>query len=372
MTSLNFSSSPSWILILLSLWLCGCSSYYGQLALGQAELLRSREPISSILADPQRDSVLKDRLRRALDARNFASSHLELPNNDSYRLYADLHRPYVVWNVFATEEFSVDPIRQCFPIAGCVAYRGYFKEFAARAKAAELKRQQQDTLVVGIDAYSTLGWLSDPLLNTMMRRDDDQVAALIFHELTHQKLYVKGDTAFNESYASFVEREGQRQWRKERGLPPPKADRAKAYRQMVTEILATRERLRQLYTRRFLTPEMLRERKQAEFSQLRQTYRRLRAQEWGGKPYFEHWFKLPLNNASLLPFGLYDQWLPAFERLFQQHQGQWAAFHAAVAQLAQLTETERRKTLEQLVSESSIPETAAPMPQATVEAKPPK
>lgn len=339
-------------LLLLGLLLSGCVGYYGQLLVGQIALLSAHEPITKILNDPERDPKLKARLSKVLEARDFASLHLALPDNDSYRQYADLQRPYVVWNLFATPEFSVDPIRHCFPIAGCVAYKGFFDQGEAKAKALELQQQQQmDTLVAGIDAYSTLGWFSDPLLNTMMRRNDEQLAALIFHELTHQKFYVQGDTAFNESYASFVEREGQRQWREHLGLPPLRTDRVKANRQMVEEILNTRERLRALYATS-LPPETLRQRKQEEFNRLRQIHHRLRDQEWGGRDYFERWFQQPLNNASLLPFGLYDQWVNAFAVLFEQSQGNWPRFHAAVASLGAQPQAVRTAKLQQLLSEA--------------------
>lgn len=336
------------LLAILSL-LSGCAGYYGQLIVGQIALFSAHEPISEILADKNRDPKLRERLGKVLEARDFASAKLDLPDNDSYRQYADVQRPYVVWNVFATDEFSVEPLRHCFPITGCVAYRGYFDEQAARAKAAELKTQHMDTLVAGIDAYSTLGWFSDPLLNTMMRRNDDQLAALIFHELTHQKLYVQGDTAFNESYASFVEHEGQNQWRAQHGLAPLQSDRIKAYRQIVGELLATRERLRTLYASG-LPAEVLRTHKQAEFSRLRQTYRHMRDEQWAGHGYFDHWFKQPLNNATLLPFGLYDQWVPAFEVLFHQVKGDWTAFHAAVAKLAELPIEPRTAALNNLLA----------------------
>lgn len=352
------------LLVMLGL-LSGCAGYYGQLIVGQIALFSAHEPISEILADKNRDPKLRERLGKVLEARDFASAKLDLPDNDSYRQYADVHRPYVVWNVFATDEFSVEALRHCFPITGCVAYRGYFDEQAARAKAAELKTQHMDTLVAGIDAYSTLGWFSDPLLNTMMRRNDDQLAALIFHELTHQKLYVQGDTAFNESYASFVEHEGQNQWRAQHGLPPLQGDRIKAYRQIVEELLATRERLRTLYASG-LPPDTLRLRKQAEFSQLRQRYRHMRDDQWGGRGYFDHWFKQPLNNATLLPFGLYDQWVPAFAVLFRQANNDWQAFHAAVAKLAELPLDQRTAELERLVTEAKA------FASQTEQASPPK
>lgn len=346
---------------LLSTLLTGCAGYYLQLLVGQLTLFSAHEPISAILDDPNRDPKLKERLGKVLEAREFATAKLDLPNNNSYREYADVQRPYVVWNVFATPEFSTDAIRHCFPITGCVAYRGYFEENAAREKAAELKAQHMDTMVSGIDAYSTLGWFSDPLLNTMMRRSDEQLAGLIFHELTHQKLYIQGDTAFNESYASFVEREGQKEWRAYKGLPEPKSDRRQAYRDMVSEFLATRERLKALYATN-LPPEEMRLRKQEEFSRLRQTYHRWKEEKWEGKGYFDHWFKQPLNNASLLPFGLYDQWVAAFEELFRQQKGNWTAFHAAVAELGKQPTEQRNAALNQLQAkaQASNPTTAQP------------
>ncbi len=195
--------------------LAGCSSvsYYGQLAQGQWQLLQAREPVAKIVADPKRDAGLRERLARSQLARTFASEHLHLPDNKSYRLYADLGRPYVVWNVFATDEFSLEPVTHCFPIAGCVAYRGYYSPGGARGEAALQRQAGKDVYLSGVEAYSTLGWFNDPILSSMMGWGDERLATLIFHELAHQRFYVKDDTEFNESYASFVEQEGTRQWR---------------------------------------------------------------------------------------------------------------------------------------------------------------
>src|SRR5471032_3076704 len=192
--------------------LSGCSSvsYYSQLASGQWHLLRAREPVAEVIADPSRPQVLRDHLVQSQKARDFASEHLHLPDNQSYRLYADIGRPYVVWNVFATTEFSLSPQTHCFPIAGCVAYRGYYNQGAARGEAALLQQRGMDVSIGGVEAYSTLGWFNDPIMNSMMNWGDERLATLIFHELAHQRFYVKDDTEFNESYANFVEQEGTR------------------------------------------------------------------------------------------------------------------------------------------------------------------
>ncbi|WP_028241128.1 aminopeptidase [Stutzerimonas azotifigens] len=332
-----------WVPLLLVLLLGGCS-YYRQLALGQLDLLARREPIAHILADPARDPQLRARLAGALEARRFASEALGLPDNDSYRLYVELDRPYVVWNLFATEAFSVEPLMHCFPIAGCVAYRGYYRQGDARGAAALLSLQGKDTFVAGVDAYSTLGWFDDPLPSSLLRHDDERLAALIFHELAHQRLYLPGDTAFNESYASFVEREGLRQWCAQRGLPAVSTEREQRYRRFVELVLETRERLRTLYASA-LPDEVMARRKQAEFDRLRANYRALRDGAWQGDGRFDGWFARPLNNASLVPFGLYDQWVPAFEALFEAVGGDWARFHAEVAALAKRPADERAARL---------------------------
>ncbi len=340
------SRTLRWVPLLLAVCLNGCA-YYTQLAVGQVELLRQREAIETLLADESRDPALRRRLAGVLEARRFASTALGLPDNRSYRVYADIQRPYVVWNLFATEAYSVKPVEHCFPIAGCVAYRGYFRQGAARGEAARLRMAGLDTHVAGVEAYSTLGWFADPLLSSMLRRNDEQLAALVFHELAHQQLYLPGDTAFNESYATFVEREGLRQWRASRGLAEPDEQGRERYRQLVQLLLDTRERLASLYASGRPAAE-LEGLKQAEFAALRQRYRTLRDGSWGGDARFDRWFAQPLNNATLVPFGLYDRWVPAFAALFDANGRNWERFHEAVAALAKRPADEREQALTQL------------------------
>ncbi|MHC8323031.1 aminopeptidase [Pseudomonas sp. GB2N2] len=332
---------------------CASVSYYGQLASGQLQLLRAREPVSEVIDDPSRDQKLRAHLAQSQKARAFASRQLHLPDNQSYRLYADIHRPFVVWNVFATAEFSLSPQNHCFPIAGCVAYRGYYSQSAARGEAALLRLQGMDVSIGGVEAYSTLGWFNDPIISSMMGWGDERLATLIFHELAHQRFYVKDDTEFNESFATFVEQEGTRQWRAHRGLPPDTGDLAQRRDQFTQLVLETRSRLERLYAQT-LPAEQMRERKAAEFEQLRADYRQLRDSQWAGDKRYDAWINAPMNNARLLPFGLYDQWVPAFAALFKQKNGDWVLFHASVERLGALPVDERKAALKAL-AELNIP-----------------
>ncbi|WNF47011.1 aminopeptidase [Pseudomonas sp. SG20056] len=338
-----------WVPLAAALLLNGCSTldYYSHLAGGQLHLLQAREPVAELLENPTADPELKQRLARAQQARDFASAQLSLPDNDSYRLYADIQRPFVVWNVFATAEFSLSPELHCFPIAGCVAYRGFYSQGRARGSAALLKQQGLDTYLDGVEAYSTLGWFDDPILNTMLRWSDERLVAVIFHELAHQQLYVANDTAFNESFASFVEREGLRQWRAKHGLPPSDPQGEQQREQFIALVLASRTRLQQLYASD-LPPTQMRTDKQAEIARLRAEYHALSAREWGGNGRYDDWINAPINNAKLLPFGLYDQWVPAFAALFEQAERDWSRFYRRVAALGELPERERQQALADL------------------------
>ncbi|WP_095126744.1 aminopeptidase [Pseudomonas sp. Irchel s3h14] len=339
----------------LFLFLNGCAgvSYYGQLASGQLQLLRAREPVSTVIADPGRDQLLRAHLTQSQKARTFASQQLRLPDNQSYRLYADIGRPFVVWNVFATPEFSLTPQNHCFPIAGCVAYRGYYSQSAARGEAALLRLQGMDVSIGGVEAYSTLGWFNDPIISSMVAWGDERLATLIFHELAHQRVYVKDDTEFNESFATFVEQEGTRQWRAFRGLPPDSGAQVQQRDQFIQLVLDTRTRLERLYTLP-LPADQMRQRKADEFERLRGEYRQLRDSQWAGEKRYDAWINAPMNNARLLPFGLYDQWVPAFAALFRQVGGDWVKFYAAVEKLGALPVGERKAALKALADKISV------------------
>jgi predicted aminopeptidase len=326
--------------------LCACSTvgYYGHLARGELSLLAARRPIDRIISDPATDPQLKARLELAEHARAFASDHLQLPRNGSYTKYADLGRPYVMWNVFAAPEFSLDAARQCFPIAGCVAYRGYYDRARAQAESEQLHAQGLETWIGGVAAYSTLGWFDDPILNTMLAWGDDELAATIFHELAHQKIYVKDDTQFNESFATFVQREGLRQWYAFTALSPTDDAEQERSDQFDGLVLTARDRLQALYASN-LPADAMRARKAEEIQRLRTQYYQLRDTQWKGVGLYDEWIKSDINNAKLLPFGLYHEWVPAFAALFAQKAGDWPAFYAGVAELANAKPEARRQAL---------------------------
>jgi predicted aminopeptidase len=325
----------------------GC--YYAHVAGGQASLWAHRQPIDQVVTNPKTDPAIANRLALALQARRFASDALALPRNGSYTRYVDLHRRYVVWNVFATPPYSVKAIDHCFPIAGCVAYRGYFSQARAAREAARLRRSGLDVSIGGVPAYSTLGWFDDPVLSSMLWWDDDELAGEVFHELAHQRVYLKGDTAFNESYATFVQRQGLEAWRNARGLGPvdPHGDRMEAsFTQLVIDF---RQSLAAMYARGGDAATLATE-KRAAFAGFRESYAQWRDTRFGGDKRYDAWVAKDLNNASLLPFGLYEQWVPAFAALFGQVHGNWAAFHAQVAALAREPAQERRAKLEALAT----------------------
>jgi len=343
------------LLALSLLWLLGgCTSlgYYAHLAAGQTALLNARQPISRIVADPARDPELRRQLQMVQEARQWAIRQLGLPDNLSYTSYADLQRPFVVWNVFAAPELSLEPAQHCFLVVGCLAYRGYYERVPAEQQAAALRRSGYDVFVSGVPAYSTLDWFDDPVLNTMMRWSDEILVGTIFHELAHQRLYIRNDTAFNESFAEFVEEEGLRQWLAQRGGSSEQWQLYEQRRhQFVDLVLATRSRLAQVYASP-LSDEDKRSAKLRQFVQLRQDYEQLRDGTWTGYRGFDRWFDhYEANNARLLPFALYDEHKPAFATLFRQHGGDWDRFYAAAAALARLPEAQRQRQLAELRSQ---------------------
>jgi predicted aminopeptidase len=318
----------------------GC--YLLQSAQGQLALMSKREPIDDVIDAPATPPKLRAQLKSVTAIRDFASHELGLPDNGSYRKYADIGRPYVVWNVVAAPEFSVDPKRWCFPIVGCVAYRGYFVETRARRFAAGLHAKGFDVVVGGVAAYSTLGHFDDPILSTMVSWNDVELASIIFHELTHQLLYVSNDAAFNEALATTVEEEGVRRWLQQQGRDQDLAAHLleqQRYLEVIALMSRTREQLAALYASG-LPPPLMRERKREEFEQMRGAYSALRAQ-WGGHAPFDAWFAQDINNAHLASIATYFACVPGFERELQAVGGNLSAFYRRVRALAKLDQEQR-------------------------------
>jgi predicted aminopeptidase len=331
----------------------GCASieYYLQAASGQLDLWRRARAIDEVIEDATTAPALREKLRRTLVIREFASRELGLPDNASYRRYADLERAYVVWNVFAAPEFSLDTAQWCFPVAGCVSYRGYFSEADARRFATRLAAEGKDVFVNGVPAYSTLGWFADPVLNTFVHFPELQVARLIFHELAHQVVYVRDDTVFNESFAVVVEREGLRRWIDRHGTESDRklfalmTERRAGFLRLIETY---RQRLAALY-RDSMTPEAMRERKARTFEEMETDYRRLRA-EWGGFGGYDRWFAQKPNNAHIVSVAIYTQLVPALEALLRRNGGDLAKFYDAVRELAAYPQAEREARLKSLSS----------------------
>ena len=304
--------------------------------------MSKRQPITRVIAEPSTPPALRSQLEAVAAIRDFASRELGLPDNGSYRSYADLGRRYVVWNVVAAPEFSVDPKEWCYPIVGCVAYRGYFAEDRARRFAARLRGQGFDVTVGGVAAYSTLGHFNDPVLNTMMGWNDVELAAIIFHELTHQLLYVPNDSSFNEALATTVEEEGVRRWLRAQGRDADLANhlvQQEHYAQVIDLLSSTRDELRAVYASG-LAPQLLRDKKRAAFASMRVSFARLKA-GWGGHAPFDAWFDEDLNNAHLASIATYFSCVPGFERELGAAGGDLTVFYARVRKLAKLDQEKR-------------------------------
>ena len=343
----------------------GC--YVMQAASGELHVMRARKPINKVLADPATPPALRTTLTEVEAARDFASRELKLPDNRSYRTYADLKRPFVVWNVVAAPEFSVHPKQWCFPVVGCVSYRGYFSEKRARRFAAGLSRRGFDVTLDGVPAYSTLGKFADPVLSTMIRYGPDELAAIIFHELAHQLLYVKNDTQFNEAFATTVENAGLERWLALNGH----ADRFQRYRKDSTrekqylELFAhTRQQLAKLYASGLPVEEM-RQQKAAEFEELTADIRALEQRHGLHSTLYDQWIKEGLNNARLASEANYYDCVPGFERLLADQRNNLPRFYAAAKQLARLPIAERHQKLCRTPVEPAEPVEAPPVETAS-------
>ncbi len=340
------------LLIICSLVLTACESigYYSQAVSGHWDIWRQRQSIETLIADDSTEADLKTRLLYLQAVREFAATDLLLPDNNSYRYYSDVGRQFVVWNVFAADEFAVTPKQWCFPVAGCVSYKGYFSRQDAVDYAARLETEGYDTHVGGVVAYSTLGWFDDPVLSTFIWQDEMRLAGLVFHELAHQKLYFPGDTSLNESFAMAVEIAGVARW--SGSSSSTRADSTK-YQQIHADFVATmlngRQQLARLYQAEISVAVMKRRKQEIIRHMIDVDYLSFK-QRWNGVNSYDTWLGLPdmpdLNNAKLSTISSYYQMLPIFERILSEEGGDLAAFYQRVEKLGTLSTEQRQRLLE--------------------------
>ncbi len=330
--------------------LTGCTnlSYYAQSLNGHLNIVAASQPIDRVVADSTHPKALRDRLALARDIRQFAIDVLKLPDNDSYRNYVETGRDFVTWSVFAAPELSLNVQTWCFPVMGCVPYRGYFSREDAVKFAESAAAQGFDVHVGGVPAYSTLGWFNDPLLNTMLRHGETYLAGVIFHELSHQRVYVQDDTAFNEAFAVAVEQAGTEAWLKSRNDTAAIREYRRSQGQnddFVALIAKTRRELQAIYESS-MSDTAKREAKAAAIERLRARYRRMKHARWGGDDGYDQWFDTPINNAKLATVSVYNDYVPAFSRLLKSCGGDYDSFYGAVARIGALEKDERFPALD--------------------------
>ena len=359
-----------WLLVatLLVVVICvsGCHTlgFYGQALKGQYQIFAHQEPIDRLAAEPSTPALLKQRFALLADLRGFAHDELKLPTDSHYRKYVDVHRPFVVWNVEAASEFSMEPKTWWYPFLGSLEYRGYFSKSGATNYGDSLRAKGYDVSVGGVGAYSTLGWFKDPVLNTFIFENDADLAEIIFHELAHQRLFARGDTDFNEAFATTVGQEGSRRWLKARNNDPGLTEYLAHLHHsddFVHLVMATRTRLQALYQDRVmpdgkikaatakpaLGAEELRRQKQAIIDGMVAELRGLKKQ-WVNCSDYDGWLKHPINNAHLNSVAAYYDLVPAFEELLTQNGGNMEQFYRAAEQLAHKPKTERQEQLRAL------------------------
>jgi len=326
---------------------CDTIGFYGQAASGQWAILRAKQPSERLIASPQTDPALRAQLLQVASLLSFAKENLDLDSKNRYSSYARIDRKYVVWNVFATPEFSTHPIRWCYPIAGCAIYRGYFSQYNAERYARRLGVQRRDTVVGGVVAYSTLGWFDDPVLSTFVNWPDTDLAGLIFHELAHGRVFVPGDTPFNEAFASFVERRGVVQWLRVEHAQARVDEvlaRWKRLDRFVDYLLEWRDELQRLYdqpynalARRLLKADLL--------AAMERCYR-ANAERFGNQDWY--FASGSLNNARFVPLAAYNELRDSFEALFAESGESWPQFHSKVAELGRLKTDARAEEMQRL------------------------
>lgn len=334
---------------------CSTVSYYSQAIGGHLRLMQSRESIEKLLSSEDTDETLRQQLQTLVDARVYAVEELGLPDNDSYSSYAATGRDAVTWNVVAAEEFSLVPQTWCFPVAGCVSYRGYFDRKDAQRYADTLKDKNFDVTIGGASAYSTLGWFDDPVLDTMLRGGDIRFVGTLFHELAHQVLYVKDDSNFNEAFATFVEQHGTRRWLNSRG-ESARIGAYDAYLQrnedFVKLLQTTRAELETLY-QQSLEESAKREAKQAVFDGMRENYVALK-DSWDSYSGYDNWFSRDLNNARLLAVATYQRYVPAFAAMYVEAGEDLDAFYALAKEVSELPSEERTRRMDAYLDDVSV------------------
>ena len=352
----------SWLLALIVVMAfgsgCKTAGYYRQAARGHFRILADRQSIDETIEASVVKPDVSRKLSLILELREFAEKELGLKPGKHYLDYVELDRRFVVWNVSASPEFSMDSVGWWYPFLGTLTYRGYFDESRARAFGARQKQDGYDVFVGGVEAYSTLGWFNDPVLSSFIGRRDDSLAELIFHELAHQKIFVRGDTDFNEAYATAVAQEGLRRWLIARGDPDAIERRRVAFEretQFVSLVITARDRLEALYDSideeemDEAAEEQARARKSAIVEQLRADYRTVRDGQWGGYDGYDRWIALPINNAQLNTIDTYYSLVPAFRELIRGANGDLEAFYREVKRLKRIKKKERTAELEGLL-----------------------
>ena len=357
----------AWIaigIVVLGIVVSGCHtmSFYGQAIKGQYQILAREQPIEKLLAATNTPASLKDRLDLLRGMRDFAGRELKLPIDNHYQKYADLHRPYAIWNVEAAPEFSLEPKTWWYPLLGRLSYRGYFSVGGATNYASCLRKKGYDVSVGGVTTYSTLGWFKDPVLNTFLFEPEADLAETLFHELGHQRVFAHGDTDFNEALATTVGQEGARRWFKAKGNTAA----LEAYVAQIRRtaefsrlVKVTRERLEMLYgdkqtedgkvkatkKNRDVPPVELRRQKQQILDQMKQEYAQLKAR-WGAISEYDGWFAHLVNNAQLNAVAAYYDLVPGFERILAENGGDLEKFYQAVERLSKQSRKTRHETLE--------------------------
>lgn len=332
-------------LVLLCLCMSGCGTirFYSQAIRGQAEILGNARPVAEVMRDENVPAGVKRKLTVVQDARRFSITQLGLPGDRQYDRYTDLHRSHVSWVVFKAAEFSVEAKTWWYPLLGRLEYRGYFAKSDAENEAARLKARGLEVFVGEVEAYSTLGWFRDPIINTFLHRPDAELAELIFHELTHVRLFLHGDTEFNEAFATANAENAVRRWLKAkgdlRGLVAYEARLAKD-REVIRLLLDTRQKLKRLYADKSRDPEAMRRGKEAIFKAMREEYAR-----WHGDSRYDRALAKPWNNARLNSVATYFDLVPAFERLLKREDGDLKSFCAEVGKMRHMTKGERRARL---------------------------